>query len=136
MIDVDSLARLALFSDLTRPQLEAVSHAVDEQRFQRGTRILREGLSGSAFYVIVEGEATVEIEGEERARLQPGDFFGEVSILTGDPPDADVIAASDLRAAVLGGPELEPLLLEYPRLALKMLEIEARRLRNANRWQG
>lgn len=136
MIDVDSLARLALFSDLTRPQLEAVSHAVDEQRFRRGTRILREGLSGSAFYVIVEGEATVEIEGEERARLQPGDFFGEVSILTGDPPDADVIAASDLRAAVLGGPELEPLLLEYPRLALKMLEIEARRLRNANRWQG
>lgn len=137
MIDVDSLARLALFADLTRPQLEAVAHAVDEERFPRGTRILREGLSGTAFYVIVEGEASVQISGEERARLRPGDFFGEVSILTGDEPDADVIAASDeLRAAVLGGPELEPLLLEYPKLAVRMLEIEARRLRNANRWQG
>jgi CRP-like cAMP-binding protein len=137
MIDVDSLARLALFADLTRPQLEAVAHAVDEERFTRGARILREGLSGSAFYVIVEGEASVQISGEERARLRPGDFFGEVSILTGDAPDADVVAASDeLRAAVLGGPGLEPLLLEYPKLAVRMLEIEARRLRNANRWQG
>jgi CRP-like cAMP-binding protein len=137
VIDVDSLARLALFADLTRPQLEAVAHAVDEERFPRGTRILREGLSGSAFYVIVEGEASVQISGEERARLRPGDFFGEVSILTGDAPDADVTAASDeLRAAVLAGPELQPLLLEYPKLAVRMLEIEARRLRNANRWQG
>ena len=137
MIDVDSLSRLALFADLTRPQLEAVAHAVNEERYAKGMRILREGLSGSAFYVIVEGEASVQIGGEERARLRPGDFFGEVSILTGDAPDADVIAASDeLRAAVLGGPALEPLLLEYPRLAVRMLEIEARRLRSANRWQG
>ncbi len=137
MIDVDSIARLALFADLSRPQLEAVAHAVREERFRRGTRVLREGLSGSAFYVVVEGEASVQIDGEERARLRPGDFFGEVSILTGDPPDADVIAASDeLRAAVLAGPDLEPLLLEYPKLAVRMLEIEARRLRSANRWQG
>lgn len=137
MIDVDNLARLALFADLTRPQLEAVAHAVNEERFPRGTRVLREGLSGSAFYVIVEGEASVQISGEERARLRPGDFFGEVSILTGDAPDADVVAASDeLCAAVLAGPELEPLLIEYPKLAVRMLEIEARRLRSANRWQG
>jgi CRP-like cAMP-binding protein len=137
MIDAESLSRLALFADLTRPQLEAVAHSVDEQRFPRGTRILREGLSGSAFYVVVEGEASVQIGGEERARLRPGDFFGEVSILTGDAPDADVIAASEeLCAAVLAGPELEPLLLAYPKLAVRMLEIEARRLRNANRWQG
>src|ERR671918_1338560 len=134
MIDVDSLSRLALFADLTRPQLEAVAHAVNEERYAKGMRILREGLSGSAFYVVVEGEASVQIGGEERARLRPGDFFGEVSILTGDAPDADVIAASDeLRAAVLGGPGLEPLLLEYPKLAVRMLEIEARRLRSANR---
>jgi CRP-like cAMP-binding protein len=137
MIDVESLARLAFFSDLTRPQLEAVAATVDEQRFPRGTRILREHLSGSAFYVIVDGEASVHIDGEERARLSPGDFFGEISILTGDPPDADVVAASEeLRAAVLSGPELEPLLLAYPKLAVRMLEIEARRLRRANRWQG
>lgn len=137
MIDVESLARLAFFSDLTRPQLEAVADTVEEQRFQRGARILRERLSGGAFYVIVDGEALVQIDGEERARLRPGDFFGEISILTGDAPDADVIAASEeLRAAVLSGPELERLLLDYPKLAVRMLEVEARRLRTANRWQG
>jgi CRP-like cAMP-binding protein len=137
MIDTESLARLALFADLTRPQLEAVAHAVAEERFPRDQRVLREGLSGSAFYVIVDGEASVRIEGQERARLRPGDFFGEVSILTGDPPGADVVAASEeLRCAVLAGPELEPLLLAYPRLAVRMLAVEATRLRSANTWQG
>ena len=137
MIDVDSLSRLALFADLTRPQLEAVAHAVNEERYAKGMRILREGLSGSAFYVIVEGEASVQIGGEERARLHAGQFFGEVSILTGEPAGADVVAVSDeLRCAVLPGPQLKPLLLEYPHLALRMLEADARRLRAANLWAG
>ena len=79
---VESLAQLALFADLTRPQLEGLTHSFEEEVFAQGQRVLRQGLSGSAFYIIVEGQAAVVIDGTERARLARGEFFGEISALT------------------------------------------------------
>ena len=73
---VDTLARLTLFADLSRAEVEAVSHSFDEQVFAEGERVLRLGLSGSSVYVILEGEAAVHIDGDERSRLGRGDFFG------------------------------------------------------------
>lgn len=135
MIEAGTLARLALFADLSGPQLQAVAQFMDEGSFARDTRVLREGLSGNAFYVITDGEAQVVIDGTERARLRAGDFFGEVSIFTGDAAGADVIAASEeLRCAILPGHQLKQLLIDYPQLALRMLEIGARRLQAANLW--
>jgi CRP-like cAMP-binding protein len=135
MIDAGSLSRLALFADLPSPELQAVAETMEEDSFARGTRVLREGLSANVFYVITDGEASVVIEGSERARLRAGDFFGEVAIFTGDAAGADVVAASEeLRCAVLPGPQLKPLLLEYPQVALRMLEVGARRLQSANLW--
>lgn len=137
MIDVASLSRLALFADLGPPQLHAVASQMDEASFPRDARVLREGLRGGSFYVITDGEAAVRIAGQERARLHAGDFFGEVSILTGDPNGADVVAVSEeLRCAVLPGPELKPLLREHPQVAWRMLEVGARRLQSANLWAG
>jgi len=89
---VDTLAGLALFADLTRPQLEAVAHTFEEEWFNEDQRILRQGLAGSAFYVLLEGEVAVKIDGERRSTLGRGDFFGEVSVLLGGPPTADVVA--------------------------------------------
>jgi CRP-like cAMP-binding protein len=135
VVDVDSLARLALFADLTAPQLEAIAHAVDEERYDRATKVLRAGLSGNSFYVILDGEAVVIVDGAERARLRAGDFFGEISILTGVPIIADVVAETEeLRCAVLPGPELKPLLLHHPHIAIRMLELGARRLRATTLW--
>jgi CRP-like cAMP-binding protein len=135
LIDADTLARLALFADLSTAQLEAVAQLLDEESFDRGHRVVREGLSGGAFYVITAGEASVLIGGVERARLHPGDFFGELSVLTGRPATADVVAVSgELRCAVLAGPELKPLLLRQPQLAVRMLESSSRRLARANAW--
>ncbi len=136
MVDRDTLARLALFADLEEPQLESLAHNLDEERFAAGTRVLREGLSGSNFYVILDGTASVRVDGQERAVLHAGEFFGEISILAGGPASADVVAASDeLHCAVLPRPELRPLLLSYPAIAVRMLEMGARRLRSANQWQ-
>lgn len=129
---VDVLARLALFSDLSRPQLEAVAHTFDEERFHEGQRILRQGLSGSSFYVILEGEASVRLNGRTLATLAQGDFFGEISVLLGEPPVAEVMAATDLRCLMLPGQELEKFLLTYPHVMFRMLQAEARRVRNAN----
>jgi CRP-like cAMP-binding protein len=135
MIDADSLARLALFADLRGPDLQEVANQMEEERHTRGDRLLREGLSGNAFYVVVDGAAAVVIGGQERARLGAGEFFGEISILTGESAAADVVAATDdLRVAVLPAPELQPLLLRHPALAVRMLEMGARRLRTTNTW--
>jgi CRP/FNR family transcriptional regulator, cyclic AMP receptor protein len=129
------MAGLALFADLSGPELESAAHTFDEEWFGQGQRILRQGFSGTGFYVILEGEAAVRIDGDDRAQLSRGDFFGELSLLLGSPPVADVVALRPLRCLSLHGQELEEFLVAYPRVMYRMLQAEARRLQAANRWR-
>jgi CRP-like cAMP-binding protein len=131
----ESLGQLALFADLTPAQVEAIAHSHEEDVFAEGQRVLRRGLSGGNFYVILEGEAVVEVAGEELARLRRGDFFGEISALTGDTPSADVVAATVLRCLVIPAAALERLLLERPAFMLRLLRMVARRLQSAVGWR-
>jgi CRP-like cAMP-binding protein len=132
----DILASLTLFADLSRPELEAVAHTLDEEWFAEEQRIVRQGFAGSNFYVILDGEAAVRIDGEDRARLARGDFFGEVSVLLGEAPTADVVALRPLRCLVLSGSEVEEFLTSMPRVMFRMLQAEARRLRNTIQWRS
>ncbi len=132
---VDRLARLALFADLPRAQLESIAHRFDEAVFAEGERILRTGLTGGALYVITDGEAVVHIDGQERVRFGPGEFFGEIGVLVDEPPVADVWAATFLRCLEIPGAEVEPFLVEYPRVMFRMLQTEARRLRTTTEWK-
>ena len=132
---VESLAQLTLFADLTQPRLEEVAHTVGEELFPEGQRVLRQGMSGGGLFIILEGEAEVVIDGDRRARLGRGDFFGEIAALTGDAPTADVVAATMLRCATVPGPELQAFLHDHPTVMFRMLKAEARRLRAANEWQ-
>jgi CRP-like cAMP-binding protein len=133
---VDALARLSLFADLPHPQLEALVHSFGEEVFAERQRVLRQDVAGGGFYVILDGEAKVVIDGQERSRLTRGDFFGEISILTEDAPTADVIATSLLRCLVIPDNELKAFLLKQPSVMYRMLQVEARRLRAANVWNG
>jgi CRP-like cAMP-binding protein len=133
---VDILSGLALFADLARPQLEAVAHTFEEEFFPEGQRILRQGFSGNNFYVIIDGEAAVKVDGRDLASLGRGDFFGEVSVLLGDPPTADVVATRDMRCLVLAGSEVREFLVAHPRVMFRMLQTEARRLRNTIQWRS
>lgn len=131
---VDTLGGLSLFADLTRPQLEGVAHTFEEEAYSAGQRIIRQGFAGAGFYVVIEGEVIVAIDGEERARLSRGDFFGEISLLLGEPPVADVVALGEVRCLMLPGHLLESFLFDYPRVMFRILQAQARRLRGANRW--
>ncbi|MEX1294614.1 MAG: cyclic nucleotide-binding domain-containing protein [Candidatus Limnocylindrales bacterium] len=130
---LDVLAGLALFSDLERPQLQAVAHTMSEESFPAGGRILRQGFSGSGFFIILEGEVEVQVDGAAVATLGKGDFFGEISLLLGEPPVADVTATSPVNALQLAGPELREFLLSYPAVMYRMLQAVSRRLDRANR---
>lgn len=133
---IDALAGMALFADLSRAQLEAVAHSFEEDHVQAGQRILRDGFAGNGFYVVIDGEASVVVEGETRLTLQRGDFFGELSILLDEPASADVVAATDLRTIVLPGADLAEFLTRYPPVAYRLLQAEARRLRAPFSWQA
>ena len=136
MIDRETLSRVTLFADLDGPHLEELAHTLDEERFANGSRAVRRGFPSGGLYVILEGSASVVVDGTERAVLKPGDFFGEASVLTGDVAIADVVAQAELRCAVANSGDVRPLLRRFPSIAIRMLEAGARRLRAANEWQS
>ncbi len=133
---VDVLAGLTLFADLSRPQLEAVAHTFEEEWFSEGQRIIRQGFAGNNFYVIIEGEAAVQVNGRDLSKLGRGDFFGEISVLLGEQPTADVVALSAMRCLVLPGPEIEEFLVGHPRVMFRMLQTAALRLRSTIQWRS
>jgi CRP-like cAMP-binding protein len=133
---VDRLAGFAMFGDLSLTELRALAHRFEEAYFNAGEVVLRRGISGSGLYVIVEGRASVRLDGVELNRLMPGDFFGEIALLLDQAPSADVVAETELRCLVLGGSEIEEILIAHPRLMYRMLQSEARKLRNTMPWRS
>src|SRR5947207_7396754 len=101
---VDAIGSFAIFADLSTPQLAMVAHQFEEAYFGEGQRILRQGLTGSGLFIILDGECSVQVDGQERARLARGDYFGEISILLGESPVADIVALRPVRCLVLPGP--------------------------------
>lgn len=133
---LDVLSGLSLFADLSRPELEEVAHTFEEEWFTDGQRILRQGFTGSGFYVIIDGEAAVNRDGNQIAKLSRGDFFGEISLLLGEEPIADIVATGSLHCIVLAGQMLEEFLNAHPPVMYRMLQALARRLRGANAWRS
>jgi CRP-like cAMP-binding protein len=132
----ESLSRFNLFADLDRIQLEAIADPDGERTFAAGERIMRRGMSGSGFFVILDGEAIVKVGDDELNRLHPGEFFGEISTLLGEPLTADVIAQTPMRVLEIPGPKLEAFLLSYPRVMYRILLTEARRLQEVLAWRS
>jgi CRP-like cAMP-binding protein len=131
---VDILAGFALFSDLSTPELENIVHTFDEQQFNANVRVIRQGLTGSGFYVILDGTAAIRVDGKDRATLRPGDYFGEISCLLGEPPVSDIVAQRALRCLVLPCERLEGFLVAHPRVLFRLMQGEARKVRNTTRW--
>lgn len=132
---VDTLAGLSLFADVGAAELNSIAHVMDERRFADGERILRQGITGSAFYVILDGEATIRVNGKDYGTLGRGDFFGEISILLGEPPVADIVALRMLRCVIIPGPDLQAFMLAHPPVMYRMLQAEARKLKQATSWR-
>ena len=133
---VESLGRLALFTDLPAEALEGLAASVREERFGEGAWILRAGDPNAGLFVILEGEVGVVVDEMERAVLHAGMFFGEISILLDEPVMAGIVARTGLRCAVIDRSELMPFLLANPTVALRLLQAEARRIADTDRWRA
>lgn len=129
----ETLASLAIFADLSRSELERVAHTLEERYFAKDERVLREGLSGAGFYIILEGEAAAVAGGRRVNTLARGEFFGEISVLLGDAPVADIVAITPLRCLVLAADRMKDFLRANPLVCYRILVAEARKLAKATR---
>jgi CRP/FNR family transcriptional regulator, cyclic AMP receptor protein len=132
---VERLGRLELFTGLGPAELDRIAERYDTIRFGEGEWVVREGARSGALYVVVDGEAAVVVEEEERGRIRVGSFFGEISVLLDEPATAAVVTRTPLHCLVVPGGDLERFLLDNPQVALQMVRTQARRLQAATRWR-
>lgn len=126
---------LPLFRALQDDELSQLIAATEEKRFSPGERIVRRGAQADSMYILREGSVRVPIfdksgKQEHTVWLGPGDIFGEMAVVTGEPRGADVFADGEIevRCLVLGREEVESLLQEKPTVARFLTEIVGKRL--------
>ena len=129
---LDKLADVPLFSALSRKDLQRIAKASDEVDVKAGRVLVDQGKTGHEFFMILEGEASVRRNNRKVASLSPGQYFGELALLSREPRDASVTAETDMKLLILGQREFTGLLDSIPGLASKILATMARRLRQAD----
>ena len=127
--DIDLLAGVPLFADLSAADLKRIALVAKRMRYREGAVVVEEGSTGGRFFVIQSGAARVVVRGRTRATLGPGAYFGELSVLDGEPRTASVVAAEPLEVWSIADFNFRPLLKDRPALALKLLAALTARLR-------
>lgn len=127
------LANVPIFSGCSKRELALIARAAKEVSHRQGTMIAREGERGIGLFLILEGQCEVTIGGKRKAKLGPGDFFGEIALLDGGPRTATVTALTNVKLVGITGWVFRGLLMEHPSIALKTLEGVAGRLRSVSR---
>ena len=126
---LEALAQVPLFSHLSRGELRRLLAMTEEYEYPEGAVMTAEGDPGEAFFVLLEGQASVIRRGKRVAQLWPGDFFGEISLLDGGPRTATVKAVTPVRSLLLLGKEFRALVATDGGLATKLLRETGSRLR-------
>lgn len=127
------LAHVPLFSGLSRRHLRNISDEAEEVSFLEGETIVRAGEPGGTFFVVLEGEVRVVRGSRTIARMGPGEFFGEISLLDGGPRTATVVAETPISAVRVSKRSFDRVVTREPTVAAKVLAVVARRLREAER---
>lgn len=125
---IESFKNVPLFAGLSRRELSALASAADEVELPEGRTLAREGRGGAEFVVLANGIADVEQGGERVNTLGPGDFFGEIALVTGGPRTATVTTRTPARLLVLSRPAFRSLLRTSPRIKRRILASAALRL--------
>jgi CRP-like cAMP-binding protein len=116
------LKQVPLFSDLDNRELENIASSMKQRTFSSGQEIAVEGESGVGFFVIEDGEAKVTVHGDEVRRLGPGDYFGEIALISQGARTATVTADTDLKTYGMTFWDFRPLVEETPGIAWKLLQ--------------
>ena len=130
------IRQVPLFSDLDKSEMQGLASSMKERTFDEGDTIASEGQSGIGFFIIDEGEAAVSVGGEDRATLGHGDYFGEIALIDDGARTATIKAKTPLKCYGITSWEFRPLVEGNAGLAWKMLQMMAKRLRDAEQRSG
>jgi voltage-gated potassium channel len=124
------LAQVPMFAGLSRRQLSRVAGVAEHKHFVANSALVRAGGPGDAFYVILDGEAQVELPAGP-VTLGAGSFFGEMAVIDGAPRSATVSAVTDIVVLAIPRAKFLALLESEPKVTLAVLMTLAQRLREA-----
>lgn len=139
---VQRLGQVDLFQGLSTKVLKHIASEGRTRTYAAGEAVVEEGASvkgwssfsseGVCFYVILEGSGDVEVHGQTKGTLTAGQYFGEASLIDGQPRTATVVAGPDgMTAFALSAWAFAPILEENPSMAITMLKVIVGRLRRA-----
>ncbi len=97
----EALGRVPLFSRCSHKELEFLASRADEVDLGANHTVIKQGSPSDSFFVLLEGEATVNVDGKSRPALHAGDFFGEIGMMDRGPATATVVTATPVRAMVM-----------------------------------
>ena len=127
---IAAIEKVPLFSRLGRRELARVAQLADEIDFRPGKTLTKEGARGREFFVLLEGTADVRSNTRLLPSLGPGDFFGEIALVTDVPRTATVTTTSPVRALVITDRAFRELLRSSTEIQGKVLEAVAHRVAN------
>ena len=126
---LDVLKSVPLFSHCSRKSLELVATRTDEVNAAAGRTLIEQGKAGDSFYVLLEGEADVLIDGKHRRTMRAGDFFGEISMLDRGLATATVITRTPARLMVMSHMQFRDAIKGNQELLMQVIAAIADRLR-------
>jgi CRP/FNR family transcriptional regulator, cyclic AMP receptor protein len=122
------IRNVPLFTRVSRADIKEIAKLADEIDLREGKEMTREGHPGREFFVLLEGTADVKRNSRKINTLGPGDFFGEIALVSREPRTATVIATSPIRALVITDRSFRRLLDDSPQVKDRVMEAMAERL--------
>jgi CRP/FNR family transcriptional regulator len=130
-VSPDTLRKVPLFADLDNRELEQIASSMRERRFQPGDVVTQEGSGGVGFFVVEEGEAEVDVGGEARGSIGPGDYFGEIALINESPRTATLTAKTEMLCYGMTPWDFRPLVESNSAIAWKLLTAMAEKMKEA-----
>lgn len=125
---VELLKGVPLFARCSKQELAEIATIADEIDLPEGKQLTKEGGRGREFFVLLEGNADVRRNKRKVKTLGPGDFLGEIALVTKTPRTATVTTSSPVRALVVSEQNFRRLLERSPDVQIKVLEALAERV--------
>ena len=126
-MDVTVLDGIPLFEGLEPDALQRIADWLEPIEVPAGWFLLNQGSYPDGFFVVLEGEVTVERDGVPIAKIGPGDFFGEIALLEDDRRTATVTTATRVKAAVMDAPDFFEMCAEIPAISSRITDAAMRR---------
>jgi CRP-like cAMP-binding protein len=124
-----ALSRVPLFERCTRKELQFIAQEGDEVNVPAGKTLIRQGKPGDTFYIQLEGESEVKVDGKRRRTMKPGDFFGEISMIDRGMGTATVTTTTPGRLFVMSHAQFRDAIKASDSLMVKVLLAMGERLR-------